>query len=67
MLWDAILLVSALGGFTGGKRKVPGAQVLLRGLKRMHDMAIMFSIMHRIPYHPEINAETEDLAVDGYG
>ena len=66
-LWEAILLIAALGGFTGGKGRVPGAQVLWRGLKRLHDMAIMFSILKRIPYHSEINAGTEDLTTDGYG
>lgn len=66
-LWEAILLIAALGGFTGGKGKMPGTQVLWRGLRRLHDMAIMFSILQRIPYHSEINADTENLMFDGYG
>jgi hypothetical protein len=66
-LWDAILLIAALGGFTGGKGKNPGAQVLWRGLKRLHDMAVMFSILQRIPYHPEINDHIEKSIVNGYG
>ena len=53
-LWEAILLIASLGGFVGGKGKNPGAQVLWRGLKRLHDMTVMFSIMQRKPYNPEV-------------
>ena len=66
-LWEAILLIAALGGFTGGKGKMPGAQVIWRGLKRLYDMAVMFSILKRIPYHSEINYALEASMVDGYG
>ena len=62
-LWEAILLIAALGGFIGGKGKNPGAQVLWRGLKRLHDMTVMFSIMQQTPYHPKVQAGIED----GYG
>jgi hypothetical protein len=66
-LWEAVLLIAALGGFTGGKGKNPGAQVLWRGLKRLHDMAIMFSILKHIPYHSEMRSLLEGCGDDGYG
>ena len=61
-LWEAILLIASLGGFVGGKGKNPGAQVLWRGLKRLHDMTVMFSIMQPTPYSPEVLMDE-----DGYG
>ncbi len=66
-LWEAILLIAALGGFIHGKGKVPGSQVIWRGLKRLHDMAVMFSILQRLPYSSEMRSVMEGVVDDDYG
>ena len=52
---QALLNIAVLGGFVKGKGKEPGAKVIWRGLKRLHDMSVMFSIMNNIKYEPEID------------
>ncbi len=66
-LWEAILLIAALGGFIHGRGKDPGPQVIWRGLKRLHDMAVMFSILKRVPYSSEMRSVMEAVSDDDYG
>jgi hypothetical protein len=67
-LGEAVLLIAAMGGFVRGKGKEPGAQVMWRGLKRLHDMAVMYSILKRVPYRSEIMLAIKgNHASDDYG
>jgi len=66
-LKEALLLIAALGGFVKRKGKEPGTQVIWRGLKRLHDMAVMYSIMNSIKYQPEIEFEKLEIEETGYG
>ena len=64
----SVLLIAAMGGFVRGKGKEPGAQVMWRGLKRLHDMAVMYSILKRVPYRSEIMLAIKgNHASDDYG
>lgn len=36
---------------------MPGAQVIWYGLNRLHDMAMMYSILNNIKYQTEINSD----------
>jgi hypothetical protein len=65
-LGEATSMIAALGGYIGGKGKVPGPKVIGRGLIKLHYMALMFSMMQRIPYESELVILLEGCEYDGY-
>ena len=43
-LGDALKIIARLGGFVAGKGRIPGVEVMWRGLTRLGDMALGWSL-----------------------
>ncbi|MFO0794071.1 MAG: IS4 family transposase [Candidatus Brocadiaceae bacterium] len=48
-LREAILIIATLGGFVKGKGRLPGVEVMWRGIRRLADILIGVSLTMRIP------------------
>ncbi len=59
---EAISVIASIGGFVTGKKKIPGADVILRGLKRLFDMAEIYSILNHVPYRSDFKLINEIIA-----
>lgn len=46
-LKEAVMVIAVLGGFVIGKQRVPGVEVMWRGLRRLEDIALGASLVNR--------------------
>lgn len=66
-LWEAMRIIAILGGYVERKGANPGAQVIWRGLIKLHNMVEMYSILTQSPCQSELKQIIEFEGDDDYG